>query len=38
MSPLSQGNWADLEEAEIWEGFPEEEGFLRVKLGIAELG
>lgn len=29
---------ADLEEAEIWEGFPEEEGFLRVKLGLAEWG
>lgn len=36
MSPLGQGNLADLKEAEIWEGFPEEEAFLRVKLGIAK--
>lgn len=38
MSPLGQGNLADLKEAEIWEGFLEEEAFLRVKLGIAEWG
>lgn len=31
MSPLGGGHLAGVEEAEIWEGSPEEQGFPRVR-------